>query len=150
MTTTRPTPTSSPRIQFLIPGDPPPAPRTKCACRGRYPTVYNPAEYTRWKQQTAERLGSLIPPEQLQDWDPERDVRLSAEFVATPPKTTKLTRPKPDLDNYLKAVQDAITQSGLVWRDDTLVASYGPQTRKRWATPGEPPGIYVTITYEDE
>lgn len=148
------TATSKPVVRFFLPHEPMPAPRTKCACRGSgrrvFPTIYNPADYTVWKADAAKLIAETLPAEVVHAYDRERDVIFGAEFVVTPPKTTKLRRPKPDLDNYLKAVQDAITESGVLWRDDTLVAEYAPGSRKRWATPGEPPGTYVSIFYADE
>jgi Holliday junction resolvase RusA-like endonuclease len=135
------------RLQFFLPREPFPGQRTKCACRGKFPTIYNPSEYTDWKKQAAEYIADAIPPSTRLEAFKTSAVRLSAEFVATPPKTTKLARPKPDIDNYLKAIMDAITQSEAVWGDDTQVAELG-RVRKRWATPGEPPGTYVTIEFE--
>jgi Holliday junction resolvase RusA-like endonuclease len=133
------------RVQFFIPRDPFPGQRTNCTCRGRFATVYTPAAYRDWKDDAKDYIAGLAP--QFTGIDREAEVTLSAEFVATPPKTTKLRRPKPDIDNFLKSLMDAITQSEVLWKDDSQVAELG-RVRKRWATPGEPPGIYVTLQFE--
>lgn len=124
-----------------------PAPRPRCTSRGgRFATPYNPREYTQWKEQAAKLLGDVVPEpfgERLGDF------RISLVVQTAKPKTTKLSRPKPDVDNYAKGILDAITQSERVWDDDYQVASL--TVTKRWAPDGEQPGVHITITpYLDE
>lgn len=119
------------------------APRVRCARRGAFVSAYNPPEYTAWKEQAAVEIASIVE----HPVGGEGSVTFAAEFVCTPPKTTKLDTPRPDLDNYVKALLDACTQSGVLWNDDKQVVAFN-RTRKRWATPGEPPGTYVTIEFE--
>lgn len=60
-------------------------------------------------------------------------MQVEITIVATQPKCTKLPMPKPDVDNYAKAVLDAAT--GIVWKDDWLVSLL--KVSKHWAEPGQ-------------
>lgn len=60
------------------------------------------------------------------------------------PKTSKLTHPKPDIDNYAKTVMDAITKAGNLWHDDTQVVRLVAE--KQWAPTGGHVGYSVSIT----
>jgi len=61
--------------------------------------------------------------------------------VVRKPRKTRLLIPKPDIDNYMKAIFDAC--NGLLWKDDTLVAHV--QASKQWADLVKP-GIYMMVT----
>jgi len=64
------------------------------------------------------------------------------ETVCKRPKKTKLLAPRGDSDNYAKAPLDAATKAG-IYGDDAQVL---PQTSvRRWAEPGEEPGVYLHI-----
>ncbi len=133
------------KVEFFLPIDPMPAPRPRCVARGGFASTYNPKEYTVWKARAAELIRDA-----LQEPLGERvgDFRLTIVVQAQRPKTTKLSRPKPDVDNYAKGVMDAITDAERLWEDDYQVACL--TVAKRWAPEGEPPGIYVTIAPEIE
>ena len=73
----------------------------------------------------------------------EGDLEVILEVRKTRPKTTKLTRPGPDVDNYAKGVLDALTDSGRVWLDDKQVAHL--RVTKRWTQPGETAGVAILI-----
>ena len=64
------------------------------------------------------------------------------DVIGARPKTTKLSSPRGDVDNYVKGALDAATKAGL-WSDDgrieTLIVT------KRWAKPGEEPGVLLTV-----
>jgi len=64
------------------------------------------------------------------------------DVIGERPKTTKLSSPRGDVDNYVKGALDAATKAGL-WSDDgrieTLIVT------KRWAKPGEEPGVLLTV-----
>lgn len=109
--------------------DPLPAPRPRCACRGKFPSIYNPTEYTKWKKQAAELLAADAPSSPIVS-----AISLAVDFYVKKPKSTKLTAPKPDIDNYVKAFLDAMTDSGVWWNDDTQVVAIA--SAKYWAEEG--------------
>lgn len=59
------------------------------------------------------------------------------------PKTTKLSHPKPDVDNYAKSVLDAA--NGILWDDDSQIVDL--RVTKEWAAPGEPGNIQITMRH---
>lgn len=63
-------------------------------------------------------------------------------FVLTRPKTCKRELPtvKPDVDNFNKAVFDAL--NGLVWRDDALIVRHDCEK-----VYGAPTRVEVTVWY---
>lgn len=120
-----------------------PTPRPRVVVRGKFPTVYHPKEYTAWKDSQAESVRGVnnLPPLLFLD----RPVEVEMTVRVAKPKTSKLTHPSPDVDNYAKGVLDAISQSERWWGDDRQVTDL--TVRKRWAAPEEAPGVEVTITY---
>jgi len=66
------------------------------------------------------------------------------ELYVTRPKTTKLDYPKPDIDNYAKAVLDVL--NGLMWEDDSQIISV--YVTKQWAEEEEEG--YFTIEVNNE
>lgn len=67
-------------------------------------------------------------------------------FMCTKAKTSKLTSPRGDIDNYVKAVLDVITKRGL-WEDDSQVTRL--TATKKFTAKGETAGVLVRITKED-
>lgn len=126
---------------FFIPLDPMPAPRPKFRVIGKFASAYMPREYTVWKDRAVECVRGVnqIPSEPLSG-----PVTVTLVVLATKPKTSKLTHPSPDVDNYAKGVLDAITQSERWWADDKQVVRL--DVSKAWAADGAPAGIEVTIT----
>lgn len=114
--------------RFVLDLDPMPAPRPRARAiisHGRpIATVYNPAEYKHWLEDANEQLIQQIHGETLVG-----DLSLSITVTVQKPKTSKLRRPKPDVDNYAKAVMDAMTHAG-VWIDDAQVGDL--RVRKQW------------------
>jgi len=72
-------------------------------------------------------------------------VEVEVFFYVKRPKTTKLEFPKPDLDNYLKAVLDLLQPH--VIADDSQVVSI--ITAKHWTPPNTDPLTLVTVTSLD-
>ena len=55
-------------------------------------------------------------------------LRVGATFLVKKPKTSKLSYPRGDIDNYLKALFDSCNE--LVWRDDVQVTELGEVVKK--------------------
>ncbi|CAB4140187.1 Rus Holliday junction resolvase [uncultured Caudovirales phage] len=124
-----------PSIEVLI--DPMPCPRPRV---GRFGAYY-PSKYTKWRKafhlELARVAGEVKPT--------SRAIWVDVCCVVQRPKTTKLAYPKPDLDNYLKAVLDAC--NGKLWEDDSqIVLMYGC---KLWTpTPKCQPKILIAGFYD--
>lgn len=105
--------------------------------RGKFATTYYAKEYQLYHTDCQKQFAEQKPAAPLRG-------RLAAivETVIARPKTTKLSEPKPDSDNYAKAPLDAATKAG-VWGDDSQVVPVA--STKRWAEPGEEPGVYLHI-----
>lgn len=155
---------SSARCALLleVPGTPTAQPRARACVRYRVfkgisrpvASVYDPGNADRWKSQiirTARRIWKQSAPI-------TGPVVLQARFLFARPKShyragdpsKGLTRQapadhsqKPDLDNLLKAVKDALTNAG-IWKDDAQV--YRELASKDWARSDETPGVRITVT----
>lgn len=129
---------------FFIPLDPMPAPRPKFRVIGKFASAYMPREYVSWKDRAVESVRGVNdrPSEPLTG-----PVAVTIRVLAARPKTSKLTHPGPDVDNYAKGVLDAITQSERWWEDDKQVVCLS--VSKDWAVEPEVPGMEVTITCVD-
>lgn len=71
-----------------------------------------------------------------------RHLAVVVEVVCTRARTSKLSTPKGDIDNYVKAPLDAITHAGL-WQDDKWVTSL--VASKRFAAADEAAHTAVTV-----
>lgn len=109
--------------------------------------VYDPGKSRDYKRQVR-----YAAQKQLGDKPPlEGPLRLCVEFYRDIPRSWSkkkqiqanagVVRPtsKPDLDNYVKAVKDAL--KGVCWLDDSQVVEYGP-TGKYYS---DKPRIVVTV-----
>ena len=63
------------------------------------------------------------------------------ETVVTKPKFGKLRWPRGDVDNFVKGPLDVITKAAKAWLDDDQIV--GLMAFKRYAAPGEAPGIHT-------
>lgn len=119
--------------------EPIPCPRPRISRFG----AYYPATYRIWKKKAdAVVRGAVggIPDHRPLDFP--LDVWLL--FAVRKPKKTKLLVPKPDIDNYMKAIFDAC--NGIVWQDDSLVVKV--TASKMWAEVIKP-GIYMMVSRND-
>lgn len=77
-------------------------------------------------------------------------VHLEVVFVLAPPKREAAAlaglwcAKRPDLDRYVHAIQDAITDAGNVWNDDASVSKVS--AGKRYCNVGETPCVLVEVS----
>jgi Holliday junction resolvase RusA-like endonuclease len=110
---------------LIVPVEPMPAPRVIPNRRGR---AYYPAKYNRFRTACKALLPGLLRDAGLRK-PLKGPVVLAVDALFSRPLRTSLDHPKPDEDNILKAIQDAM--NGLAWVDDCQVI--GCLTTKRWA-----------------
>lgn len=118
--------------------------RSRCACRGRFPSVYTDPGYRVWSTAAEAALKAVHQPT-LFDAHAEGPMRVHITVIITKPRTSKLRFPGGDNDNYEKGVWDAMTKVGRWWKDDKQIVDN--RTVKRWALPDEEPGYRVTVEY---
>lgn len=118
--------------RFVLDLAPIPCPRPRVS---RWGTFY-PKPYAIWKKAAMELLAASGLPKFT------GPVRLWLDCLCTRPKTTKLALPRGDVDNYAKAVMDAMTSAG-VWDDDGQVEAL--HVSKRWAEPGADGRVSIFI-----
>lgn len=139
-------------ITFSLDGPPIPQPRPRFA-NGR---TYTPTKNGIGVFKQAIQLRAAMEAK-LRRWeatDAPHAIDIEAVFERPPSHLTKageLRAGSPgypghrngDWDNLAKGVQDAITNSGAIWRDDSQVVD--GRCRKRYARPGEIARTVVTI-----
>lgn len=121
-------------LKLTLPFDPMPSPRPRVRVISKFASVYMPKEYMEWKEGVAEFVKSqgTVPPAEVL----ELPVTVKLAFHVQRPKTTKLSHPKPDIDNYAKSVLDAFNDAGCIWADDTQVVDL--KATKEWTSgPGK-------------
>lgn len=69
------------------------------------------------------------------------DLIVEIHVYVAPPRKSKLARPRPDVDNFAKAVLDGM--NGIVFHDDTQVGVL--RVEKHWDAPGASGHINVTV-----
>ena len=135
---------------LFVLGDPKGQPRPRAFARHGKARVYDPGTAEHWKSQIA-----LAFPQTILMYSGPVAVTLHFGFVRPKShyrKTGGLTKSapighlnKPDLDNCVKAVFDALTTIG-VWTDDTQVVDLC--ATKRYADPGDRAGCQITIAMQ--
>lgn len=121
------------RQDFILPGEPCVAPRPRVS---KWGTFY-PKKYKDWMAAAHAAL-----PQQPAKFSAPAHVRVEVHFVATKARTSKLTRPTGDVDNYVKAILDALTKRNF-WKDDVDIVDL--VATKRFAAPGDEPHTSITI-----
>jgi len=116
-------------LAFHVNGIPKAQPRVKAYRRGNFVGVFDPGSANEWKARVAIAARDYAPPQQLQG-----PLMLEMKFLMPRPKAHYRSNgelrddppshhiSKPDLDNLAKAVMDAISDLGTIWRDDSQVA----------------------------
>lgn len=143
-------------ITFFIPGQPVPQGRPRCRClrmgRRAVPQIYNAHEADEWKATI-----SIITRQNAPKAPLTGSVRLMATFMLARPAThyrgkAKALRAeapiwhtgKPDTDNLVKALKDAMTR--IMWVDDSQVCD--EHVIKIFTNDGKP-GCLVSIEVID-
>lgn len=116
------------KLDFFVSGVPKAQPRVKAFVRGGHAGVYTPDSAESWKQAVRQRAIANAPESLM-----AHPVRVELDFFLPRPKahhkrdgSVKSNSPvwhckKPDLDNLIKAVTDAITDTQRVWLDDSQI-----------------------------
>lgn len=134
-------------IQFFIPGTPIPQPRQRHAMIGGHVRNYTPTKHP----VNAFKASARMAARQAYQGPPlEGPIELRVLFLMPRPKRMQWkTRPmprewhtgKPDCENIIKSLQDALT--GLVWVDDAQVCRL--MAEKFYCRGDEQPGTWVRI-----
>ena len=136
-------------VKFFVAMEPVAQGRARISTRSGFPKAYDPQKSRDGKQYIRLAAAQAMKGRMLF----EGALVLCVIAYRTPPKSAskkllKLMladelRPttKPDIDNYLKLVKDAL--SGVVWRDDAQVVAYDGETSKRYTA--DKPGFYVEV-----
>lgn len=128
--------------EFTILGNPRPQGRPRFFVRGRHVGVYDPKESREYKQNLVAQIVAQNP-----RYIPEGAICLECEFIFARPKSLpkKIVdhTKKPDIDNCIKALKDAL--NGIVWKDDSQIISV--YARKDY---GDVPGIKIKVRCKDE
>lgn len=147
-------------LTFQVLGDPKGQPRPRAfamrtAMGGYTARVFDAGTAEGWKSLIALAAKNSRPPAPILG-----PVKVTVGFVFRRPNAhyrgSKVGNPlragaptehtsKPDIDNLVKALLDAITQTGLVWRDDTQVSHLAS-----WKAYGDKPGAVVEIRTLEE
>ncbi len=92
--------------------------------------AYFAGPYKRFREECDDVICSVLGP----DFEPIKDpVKVDLELYIKQPKKTKLSRPKADVDNFIKAIFDSMNKR--LWVDDVQVVEV--YASKQWAPKGE-------------
>lgn len=97
--------------RIVLPLNPVPASRPRVT---RWGTYYG-KKYAEWMKAAAESLGEID-----EVFPKGQHLKVEVYIAVEKPRTSKLTTPRGDIDNYLKAILDALTKSG-IWNDDDQI-----------------------------
>ena len=115
-------------LSFFVAGIPKAQPRVKAFVRGGHAGIYTPDSAETWKQEVRRQAVANAPESlmggvvriQLDFFLPRPKAHLDRHGVPKP-KSPVWHCKKPDLDNLIKAVTDAITDTQKVWLDDSQI-----------------------------
>lgn len=123
------------KISFFVEGNPKAQPRPRATVRGKHASIYDCGTANEWKYKVAMKLRETVKKLDIEPTD--KPVVLYIDLQIARPKShyyqsekrkgdLKPNAPrwhtsKPDVDNFAKAIMDAINDSHLVWKDDSQV-----------------------------
>ena len=110
-----------------VPCEPVPCPRPRVSKFGSY----YPPRYRNWKRDFSAEVARIAPFVTGADLPLRGTLSISVDIYCTRPRTSKLMYPRPDLDNYIKAVLDACNK--LLWLDDSQIIAI--RGTKQWGDP---------------
>ena len=113
-------------MEWTFPISPVAASRPRVSRHG----AYFAGPYKRFREDMIDLVPTVIGDSFVPYSEP---LRVDVEFYVTRPKKTKLDAPRADIDNFLKAVLDALNT--WVWEDDTQIIEI--YASKQWTSPGE-------------
>ena len=135
-------------MKIFVSGTPKPQPRPKACVRGKHAMMYDCGTADGWKWVVGKAI--LDTAKQIGWRKSDKAIKLELTFILPRAKnhfhTSKKNfgelkpdapvwkKSKPDCDNLVKAVMDAITDSNAIWNDDSQVVMlmtsklYGEQT----------------------
>jgi Holliday junction resolvase RusA-like endonuclease len=123
-------------VEFKIPLAPTPAARVN---QGKWGAYY-PAKYETFRKACCHWLEQNLS---VQESLSHSEIEVICTFVCVRPKKPANPYPRGDIDNYEKALYDAITSSKRVWHDDVQISMV--HADKRYATDQEQPHILVKV-----
>lgn len=126
-------------VTLTVPVNPVPASRPRVP-RSKFAKPYYAGPYANFKDHAPDAIRAAYSGVPLKG-----PLDVSIRVVLERPKTTKLDMPKPDWDNFAKAVCDA--GNTILWEDDAQIRM--GLLIKQWAEPGEPGRIDMHITRAD-
>lgn len=123
-------------LKLFVEGIPKPLPRARVISKGGKVWAYTPKNYLEeWHNKVLESVK-----QQHKDCKTEEAVKVSVEFRFPLPKVQRRQCTKrPDLDNLVKGVLDALSKAN-VWKDDAQVVEI--EARKTYA---EVPGALIEV-----
>lgn len=130
-------------LEFRLAGPPVPAARPrfrtfKSKTGVPITSTYYAGAYKKFKDEAPARVAEILG----LDEPLSGPLKLIVEVSVQKPRTSKLDHPSPDIDNYLKAIMDAMTQAG-VWHDDKQVVRV--EAEKRFCVNAEEAGFAVGV-----
>ena len=132
-------------IEFFIPIEPMATPRPRFAMINGHAVAYPTAAYKMYQAELATFFATLKLEDPIEVH--KGPVELRAQFTMPRPKGKAIIERgwmKPDLDNMIKGVMDAMTKAAYFWHDDAQVVDL--HISKRFANGDDPLGVRVQLT----